>query len=229
MRSIRLLFLLLFFPLWVCLAQKQVRVSIVPTFENKPLEFGHAYPFGKSDSVWVETFKFYLSALEFLKDDQSIWRETASFHLVDAGDEKTMHLGLNASPELGFNRIRFTLGIDSLTQVSGAMGGDLDPTKGMYWTWDNGYINTKIEGKSTLCATRNREFQLHLGGYRSDVNTSRTVTLPVKPAAEIQLLVDLKTVLSEVDLAKTHHIMSAGKEAVRISSLLTKNLKTNSR
>ena len=26
--------------------------------------------------------------------------------------------------------------------------GDLDPLKGMYWTWQSGYINFKIEGSS---------------------------------------------------------------------------------
>lgn len=106
------------------------------------------------------------------------------------------------------------------------MSGDLDPTKGMYWTWDNGYINAKIEGKSNRCPTRNQEFQWHVGGYRKGVNTSREVTLKVKNWTAVPIQFDLKPVLSGFDLAKFHHLMSAGKEGVVLSDLLAQNFKT---
>lgn len=227
MQRTGILCLLSLFPLRICLAQEEVKVSIVPLFDGKPLELGRFYPFEKRDSIRIETLKFYMSEPELLMDDRTAQNEKNLYRLVDASNEKSLHFSLKTKTGFTFNHIHFTLGIDSITQVSGAMGGDLDPTKGMYWTWDNGYIHAKIEGQSTRCATRNREFQVHLGGYRSEVNTCKMITLPVKPATEIRVLIDLKTVLAEVDLAKTHHIMSAGKEAVRISSLLAKNLKTN--
>ena len=68
-------------------------------------------------------------------------------------------LALQIPSNIPFSKLKFQLGIDSLTNVSGAMGGDLDPTKGMYWTWQSGYINMKIEGKSNSCKTRKNQFQ----------------------------------------------------------------------
>jgi len=48
--------------------------------------------------------------------------------------------------------------VDSLANVSGAMSNDLDATKGMYWSWQSGFINLKIEGKSASCKTRKINF-----------------------------------------------------------------------
>ena len=78
------------------------------------------------------------------------------------------------------DKIKFNLGIDSLTNVSGVMGGDLDPTKGMYWTWQSGYINFKMEGSSAVCPTRNHEFQFHIGGYQDPFYAMQTLELEVK-------------------------------------------------
>jgi hypothetical protein len=49
--------------------------------------------------------------------------------------DKHSKLSFDLPTYLKYDQIQFQLGIDSLTNVSGAMGGDLDPTKGMYWTW----------------------------------------------------------------------------------------------
>ena len=60
-------------------------------------------------------------------------------------------------------RIYFQIGIDSLTNVSGDLDGDLDPALGMYWAWNSGYINMKLEGKSSSCKSVKKEFQFHIG------------------------------------------------------------------
>ncbi|MFT4599180.1 MAG: hypothetical protein ACI9WM_001432, partial [Arenicella sp.] len=51
---------------------------------------------------------------------------------------------------------------------------DLDPIHGMYWTWQSGYINTKIEG-----SRGDEKFTYHLGGYSFPYNASQEVMLPV--------------------------------------------------
>jgi hypothetical protein len=44
--------------------------------------------------------------------------------------------------------IRFLLGVDSARNVSGIQTGALDPARGMFWTWNSGYVMAKIEGSS---------------------------------------------------------------------------------
>jgi hypothetical protein len=52
------------------------------------------------------------------------------------------------------SKITFSAGIDSLTSTAGIQKGVIDPINGMYWAWQSGYVNFKIEGKSSSCPTR---------------------------------------------------------------------------
>ena len=118
-----------------------------------------------NDSIKIETLKFYISDFELLENKKIIYSDKKRYHLLDFENENSMNI-LTSKITIGnYNVAKFMLGIDSATNVSGAMGGDLDPTKGMYWTWQSGYINIKLEGKSKVCRTRNHEFQFHIGGY----------------------------------------------------------------
>ncbi|MDN3675869.1 hypothetical protein QWY90_00740 [Flavobacterium paronense] len=82
------------------------------------------------------------------------------------------------------------------------MDGDLDPTKGMYWAWQSGYINIKIEGKSTSCKTRNNEFQFHIGGYREPNYMMRKVEFNCNSNDNITIAIDLKDFFSNINLAQ---------------------------
>ncbi|MBI3236019.1 MAG: hypothetical protein HYZ42_18620 [Bacteroidetes bacterium] len=125
---------------------------------------------------------------------------------------------------LVYNHVSFVLGIDSVTNVSGALGGDLDPTTGMYWTWQSGYINVKVEGRSNSCKTRNNEFQFHLGGYMFPNAAAQTILLDAKPNSNLTMIVDLKPWFEQIKLSEQNHIMSPSLEAVRLSDLLKQNI-----
>lgn len=228
MKKSRLLILLFVLQIgWISAQnEKAIQVSFLPLFDGSTILLDNAfYKLDSGDSVQFQTVKFYVSDIQLLKGEMLVWKEPVSFHLVDIENPKSCLISLNVNTNLDFNQIRFRLGIDSMTNSSGAMAGDLDPTKGMYWTWDNGYINAKIEGKSNRCPTRNHEFQLHVGGFRKAVNTDRNVTLSLADSAKIRILLDLKPVLNSIDLAKTHHIMSAGKWGVLLADALAQNIK----
>lgn len=111
--------------------------------------------------------------------------------------------------------------------VSGAMGGDLDPMKGMYWTWNSGYINFKLEGNSPECPSRNNAFQFHLGGYTSPNSTLRNLSFQIPPDEKIMLRMDISRFLMAVDLNKQHHIMSPGPDAAALSTLASKMFSIN--
>ena len=131
-----------------------------------------------------------------------------------------------------FSTIRFSIGIDGLTNVSGALGGDLDPTLGMYWAWQSGYINLKVEGQTKDCPARKNLFQFHLGGYQSPFNALQEVELTLPKfsntpsgkslhADTVVVNVALDEWLAKIDLAETYQVMSPGQEAVDLVTLFS--------
>lgn len=215
-----LIFLFLNFIATTLVAQTIKSHSIIfhPVFNNSVIKSDMTYyKLSANDSIQFETLKLYISGIELLNDDKAIWKEENSFHLLDFTNEKSMQVVLQTPPGISFNKANFNLGIDSITNTSGAMGGDLDPTKGMYWTWQNGYINFKLEGKSNLCKTKNNEFQFHLGGYQYPFNTLQSVSLVVDMKDTIDISINTESLITKIDLTKQNQIMSPGKEAVLLS------------
>ncbi len=103
----------------------------------------------------IDALKFYISNIQFFKSGRVVFKENNSFHLIDAAQSYSETLSVADSEDIRFDEVRFSIGIDSATNTAGVLGGDLDPTKGMYWTWQSGYINFKLEGTSTICNTKN--------------------------------------------------------------------------
>lgn len=201
---------------------KVVAVSLEPVFNKQPLVLNEQeYETQKGEKVKFSTFRLYLSGLCLLQQGKVVWAEKDSYHLVDAEQPLTQQLQLRVPAELKFDALRLHLGIDSLTNVSGALGGDLDPTKGMYWAWNSGYINLKLEGSSPVCSTRHHAFQYHIGGYLPPYQTLQTVTLPLPAnSARIALQMELAGLLQAVDLAAQPNLMIPGKEAKALAALL---------
>lgn len=196
-----------------------------PNYNQQTLNSEVYYKLNSTDSIQITSFKFYVSQLELINGTKTVWIEKGSFHLIDAFDKKTLVLSFPS--DITFTKIKFQLGIDSLTNVLGAMGGDLDPTKGMYWTWQSGYINFKLEGNSNLCKTRHNEFQFHLGGYQQPFDCLQTVFIPMKSSSSITLDMDVAKFLKDLSLSQLHHIMSPSKEAVDLSEKIIESFTTS--
>ncbi len=191
-------------------------ISFQPTFGGKKLIINKKYAY-QSDSIEINKLRFYLSNFKFYKDNKLIFQEANSHHLLDLSYKNSLQLKFKNSESPTFNRIHFNIGIDSLTNVSGAFGGDLDPTNGMYWTWQSGYINFKLEGKSKLCPTRNNEFQFHLGGYESPFYGLQTVYVTLSEDKKNIVNIDIQEFLSEIDLTIENTVMSPSKAAVDLA------------
>lgn len=168
-----------------------------------------------NDSISIDLIRFYVSDVCLLKNNKVVVRDKDRFHLLDM----TGNLKVNVSTSIyDFDALRFNIGIDSTTNSGGVKGGDLDPTKNMYWTWQSGYINFKLEGKSKACKTRNTVFQYHIGGYSYPNNSLQTVTIPCKKIPS-GIKFDLEKFLSGIGLQTTNEIMSPGEKAMQISKL----------
>ena len=62
------------------------------------------------------------------------------------------------------NKISLLFGIDSAIQIGGVGTGALDPQRGMYWTWQTGYVQWKMEGAIRVDGVES-PLELHLGGF----------------------------------------------------------------
>lgn len=199
--------------------KKDIQFIVKPMFNTEALVLNTAkYSTDANDTVSITTLKFYISNLEVEYEDGTRFKAKQSVHLFDVERLETLAFQLKQAPDLKMKRIYFQIGIDSLTNVSGNLDGDLDPALGMYWAWNSGYINMKLEGKSSSCKSVKKEFQFHIGGYLPQQNALQEVSLVVPENAEtIHLKVDLNKWFSNVALKENSSLMVPGKKAIEMA------------
>jgi len=195
-------------------------LHVQPFFQQQQVRLNEPMRTAAGDTLVLHMLRFYLCDFTFLNKGEVVFEEREGRHLVDLESENTQSLAFSHPAHRPFDAMAFTLGIDSATNVSGAMGGDLDPTKGMYWTWQSGYVNFKAEGFYEKCPTRQGAFQFHLGGYMPPFPAVRRIQIAATPGKNQQLQLDLTPFVDQVNWAKKHSIMSPGAETVRLSNVL---------
>ncbi len=221
-----LLYAWLIFTPFILNAQKDmtgITLHFNPILNGKPIQDGILTGHINDDSIAIHTLRFYLGNFVFYKNGKEVGQDASGYHLLDMEDANTMTISLLIAAD--YDAIRFTLGTDSLTNASGAMGGDLDPTKGMYWAWNSGYINAKIEGYAKKCPTRNHQFEFHIGGYMPPFQTVQQVELQGIAKQEIRVDMELSAFFEQIDLGVTHGVMSPSATASEMAKLLAKTFR----
>jgi hypothetical protein len=203
-------------------SKDSLSVNFKVNFNLFPLELNNQYITFNKDTVLISNFKCYISALQIHYADKSVFVQKDSYHLLDIQNPSSLQIAVTKFNNKAITKVTFNIGIDSLTSVSGALNGDLDPTKGMYWAWQSGYINMKIEGKSPSCATRKNEFHFHLGGYRQPFYTLRNVEFNINDNSNITIGIDLAKFFDTIDLSETNSVMIPGKTAMQLSDDVAK-------
>lgn len=214
--KILLLIIALLFQFFV-FGQDSNRIQLKPLFNSLPFELGKTY--NQNDSIWfqISTCRFYLSNLSFYKDGK-LKEKTNEFYLLDLDEPSSLLINLQNNE---FDQISFSIGIDSITNVAGILDGALDPINGMYWAWNSGYINFKLEGTSSESTEKNKSFEFHLGGYLAPYQTIQTVNLPITiNSKDILIGFDILAFMKEIDFNKSSNVMIPGLNAVHISSIL---------
>lgn len=163
-------------------------------------------PLGETYSV--KKLKYYLSNLGFNK------QVNTNISLIDAFATDSIKIMLPYPAKKGtFN---FQLGVDSIYNCSGAQEGVLDPLNGMFWTWNTGYINFKLEGQSDYATTKTKHFEYHIGGYTGKNKTMRQIRLPyagTDRTTQLYILVNLDNFWkgqSDIKISTTPVINSPG-------------------
>ena len=190
------------------------QLSIIPTWNKKPLELQHVYLTQNNDSISFSILKIYFSDFRF--KDKISGRITSIDTLIfyDLADSST-HSFFNDLNLSNYESVGFTLGLDSSKNVSGELENAYDPLLGMYWAWNTGYINLKIMGESSAVPTNSHEFEFHLGGYRSPFATAQTIQIDLN---DQYIYFEVEKLFSEnINLTKNHHIMLPCKDAFLIS------------
>lgn len=170
-----------------------------------------SYVLGNNSRIKIDKFQVYLS--NFGLKDGSSYKQKNSHYLIDASAENNSF----TLPTKKVNKasiIEFQIGVDSIAQVSGAKVGALDPTNGLYWTWNSGYINLKMEGELRDSSGAVRPIMLHLGGYKYPFASSSKVTFPLKNNLLKELEIDLKNFWLKYANATDLEIMSPSHSAV---------------
>ncbi len=204
-----------------CQQSNDVKISFVVAFKSIPIVLHDStYLHEDGSGLKFETLKFYISNVQLLQNDVAVFIEQNSFHLIDISDASSQNIILKQNKQINFNKVRFKLGIDSITNVSGAMGGDLDPTKGMYWAWQSGYINFKMEGACSSCLLPKYDFEFHLGGYQYPFNALQQIELKTISKNNFNIVLDINQFFTAVGLSKQKQIMSPCDDAVKLSSQL---------
>lgn len=129
------------------------------------------YVNASGDTFTVSKFKYYITNVVLTKSDGSTFVESNSYHLVDEDVASSKVITLSNVPFGTYTGITFLLGVDSLRNVSGAQTGELDPAKGMFWSWSSGYIMLKMEGTAANSNATNHALTFHVGGF-SGVNSA---------------------------------------------------------
>ncbi len=199
-----------------------LKINIQFNFANSKIELNEKYVSKKNDTLTIESIKFYLSNVALNYKDKSSFNEANSYHLVDIEKPESQIFTIKNDAKKEIESITFSIGIDSTASVSGALSGALDPSNGMYWAWQSGYINMKIEGNSNSCKTRKNAFHFHVGGYLEPYYAIRKININCNNNNNIDLIIDLAKLFNEIKLSETNSIMIPGKESMKIADLTSK-------
>jgi hypothetical protein len=197
---------------------------------GEPLKTGVDYFNGSGEHYSVSTFKFYISQVALANTVTSAGTsEAESYHLVDLNTPTSQELKVPLKAGK-YNQLVFSVGVDSLRNVSGAQTGALDPANALFWTWNSGYIFAKLEGKSPASPATAQSFVYHIGGFRTGANAIRTVTLSF-PGNQIvvlgggkstEIIIDVNLDqwfdgFHQLSIATTPTIMTPGGESLHIA------------
>ena len=191
-----------------------------------------SYVNSSSESFTVNKLKYYISNVKFYNAGVLKYTMPESYFLVDEADQATTHLEIPNVPPGSYTSVRYTVGVDSARNVSGAQTGALDPANGMFWTWSSGYIFFKIEGKSPASSQPDSSYVYHIGGFKDGNNTNATREVEIvfggsslvvngTREAEIHVLADVLKLFSTpnaISIAAFNTQMAPGGNALLIAN-----------
>ena len=215
-----LLFILPFLGLTLVLvsyATPIVKLKITPLFNNQSITENTWFVSSQKDSIQFTKLKFYFTDFQVKSINGEINIIDHSNYLIDIFQPESLEILLSTVSFSNGDELSFNLGVSSDMNTTGAHSGALDPSNGMFWSWQSGYINFKIEGISPSSKTRQNKFQFHIGGYQSPYNTLRRLTFILNKQTT-QLNLNLEGFFESTKLAVDNQIMVPGEKANELAT-----------
>lgn len=180
-------------------AQENTVIKLVHKVGNQTLQlFTETYTNHFNEPFTVNKFKYYITDLKIEYDNgKKTYTYKKPHHLVMEDDSTTKTLFFDKALH-HITSIQFLLGVDSVRNTSGVQTDDLDPMKGMFWTWNTGYIYAKLEGQSDSSKAPAHYFSYHVGGYKYFENAAKKIVLPVNSSIQNSV----QEIIIEADILK---------------------------
>lgn len=180
----------------------------------------------------MSTIRYYLSNFRLVKADNSEVSIPESYLLIQPSIG-TYSLG-EVEPGT-YTKIKFFVGIDSVTNSGGTMPVDRPAghplglqNPSMFWSWSTGYIFMKFEGLADTLptGTLNQNFSWHVGTnemLRTVEIPLSNLTLTAGQTSEIHIKSDLNELLKYIDFRTDlmTHTMGNRELATKISDKVT--------
>jgi hypothetical protein len=134
-------------------------------FGEESFQIGQGYQTLLKDSVKFTKLMYYLSNIQLHTSTTQSWKERESYRLIQIDTDKSSNISIriDSIPAQSYRKLSFGIGIDSIRNHGGSQKGDLDPLKGMFWTWEQGYVFFKAEGYFYPKSGDKGAFVIHLG------------------------------------------------------------------
>jgi hypothetical protein len=194
-------------------SRAQSKLTIQLNWGSDPFLLNQNYYISK-DTLVIYKLKFYISPVSHNCD-----RVTRVF-LIDASFPESLVIPLDQKLNRN-DSISFNIGIDSNLTQNTDWSGPLDPANGMYWAWNTGYINWKMEGRLSSSPEVHHGIYTHIGGYREGQKCEIRKTIPYR-SENPTISVDMKWLLEAIIQRNYYNIQHPGKQEMDCSGLILK-------
>lgn len=191
---------------------------------NKPLNVGDTISMEDGKFV-VSSFKFYLGSLNGITQKGRKINMLASEQLIDLSQSNIYNIPIVIPRRGKIDSTEMGIGIDSVAHRTVAYSNDLDPVNSMYWAWQSGFIQLKLEGQWMQYSANSESVEWHLGGYRWPYSTARSVLFPTKfhTVFEPILAIDILPLLEKGLKKYPNKIMSTGEAAAQLMEVFARH------
>jgi len=179
-----------------------LRVEISHVVGEAPLRLGESYRTAAGDEWSAERLRYYLSNFRLRRGDAAWFanpqgpQDSRGYFLIDEADAASKRFAIGPVPAATYTGLEFLVGVDAARNGGGAQSGTLDPARGMFWTWNTGYIFFLFEGRSPQSPDEAHALTWHVGGAGAAARTvflqfPTPLAVTAEQGAELHLHADL--------------------------------------
>jgi len=140
----------------------------------------------------VSLLKYYVSNIELHKKDGSVVKP-GNYELINAADQATCIFSAGMLTHGDYDSMVFYIGIDPTKNHTGVQDGDLDVSKGMFWTWNTGYNFFKHEGQYKNTAGQTKALIFHYGTDEAYTKITLPIQLTINGSKTMHIKFDLNS------------------------------------